>query len=1208
MKRHPQYLEAMIYWYKIMTCLLLFVMFSFSAEGQITANFFDINPNNSTLDATNPNGASGGRVNGLGVASDASAYYAASEWGGIYRSNDGGQNWFRLNAHLPSATWDVEVDPSNNNRLYATSFYDGRVNSLAGINVSTDGGVTWNRPATTIPPSGLSSAIRRQEPSAFGIAIDPANNNNVYIGTNTGLAMSNDAGVTWTFADPTPGDIATDIWDVIVHNGGIIDIVGADGHYRSIDGGTIWTTAGSVFNALPGGISSIAVSPDESYVLFATVGANLWESLDAGNSWTNLGNPRGAGQARIPFVQVNDRTGNNYDIWYGNVDLSLASATTPASPAPGGASRVPAFATWTNGLSTGSGAHNDCGNMIFDPTQTVDACPVLFSNDGGVYYNTRTGANCQTVAWEQPNTTPHGLWPFSMTGLVQPGNPAEDLYLMNQDNGTFATINGAAPSPAWNNVDCCDGFDVRADNNNNVLYTLCCFGGAAPVRNQVRLANNGLALPAQINNYPADGVIRGFRFPDILDQFGPNQFVLLTRNCGPFPNGIDDDMDGFIDEANETGGGCTGVNGGDGGVYITTNINANPINWVELGNATEPNSNFACGVYASVNGAGTPTFYVQVGNCDGSSFDRIWTYTGTAPTNTWQQITPPGGGFFGVFTADPSNPNRLFASQIRLGQPPRMIMSSDGGTTWDLLPALDQLMTGNGTFRFTTARGALNFTGFGPYVQPSLVAFHPNNPNVMVAGGMDSGLFFSNDGGICWTLISDPNTPHISGTPHIPRPKYVHFSDQAPVGGLNVIDLYFGAQGRGVWKAQVSYPNPPTTTLTASIGSPTCPGGCDGNIDLSPAGGTGPYSFLWDNNASTEDISGLCAGNYRVTVSDQNGCITAEFTVPDGVDNTRPAISCDPPMDLSCELPSHPDFIGRPSATDDCGIASLTFVDNITAGTCLNQFTISRDWTVFDVNGNSNGCNQIIEIIDTTAPTLTLPANITVSCDTSSTNTGFAAASDNCTGAISISYSDVVTTGDCNWRCFINRTWTAVDVCGNSSSQIQQIEKNTLPLIEAALMQDLDSDGTADGLRMGIPSSSNLFIPAAQSACILEWLPGTGSTPNSLLRGKQTATTDCQPGTNPVDVDNQLLNPLLAAAIHLQVVLLIHPDYANTPLDSLDCTIAPIVLQTVRRQPTVGELMNVTHKALSNIVLVPHRAELLEALECIIAPINPCEA
>ena len=48
----------------------------------------------------------------------------------------------------------------------------------------------------------------------------------------------------------------------------------------------------------------------------------------------------------------------------------------------------------------------------------------------------------------------------------------------------------------------------------------------------------------------------------------------------------------------------------------------------------------------------------------------------------------------------------------------------------------------------------------------------------------------------------------------------------------------------------------------------SCKGGSDGSIDLTIEGGTPPYSFLWSNGSSSEDISGLSAGAYSVQIKD----------------------------------------------------------------------------------------------------------------------------------------------------------------------------------------------------------------------------------------------------------------------------------------------------------------------------------------------------
>jgi gliding motility-associated-like protein len=51
-----------------------------------------------------------------------------------------------------------------------------------------------------------------------------------------------------------------------------------------------------------------------------------------------------------------------------------------------------------------------------------------------------------------------------------------------------------------------------------------------------------------------------------------------------------------------------------------------------------------------------------------------------------------------------------------------------------------------------------------------------------------------------------------------------------------------------------------------------CFGNNNGSIDFEPSGGTQPYNYLWSNNETTQDISGLSSGTYSVDLTDDNGC------------------------------------------------------------------------------------------------------------------------------------------------------------------------------------------------------------------------------------------------------------------------------------------------------------------------------------------------
>lgn len=80
----------------------------------------------------------------------------------------------------------------------------------------------------------------------------------------------------------------------------------------------------------------------------------------------------------------------------------------------------------------------------------------------------------------------------------------------------------------------------------------------------------------------------------------------------------------------------------------------------------------------------------------------------------------------------------------------------------------------------------------------------------------------------------------------------------------------------------VSVTGPTQMTTGGGVTNETVPN--NGAVNLTVFGGTAPFTYVWSGpggfSATTQDISGLDAGTYTVTVTDDNGCTTTtNFTV-----------------------------------------------------------------------------------------------------------------------------------------------------------------------------------------------------------------------------------------------------------------------------------------------------------------------------------------
>ena len=93
--------------------------------------------------------------------------------------------------------------------------------------------------------------------------------------------------------------------------------------------------------------------------------------------------------------------------------------------------------------------------------------------------------------------------------------------------------------------------------------------------------------------------------------------------------------------------------------------------------------------------------------------------------------------------------------------------------------------------------------------------------------------------------------------------------------------------GNDVASVTITEPSALIATIT-NVVDESVPGAADGSATVSASGGVGPYSYLWSNGGTTATISGLTAGSYSVTVTDNNGATASPAAAIVGVSGSLP--------------------------------------------------------------------------------------------------------------------------------------------------------------------------------------------------------------------------------------------------------------------------------------------------------------------------------
>lgn len=219
---------------------------------------------------------------------------------GLYRSTDGGASFSQVLFLTDStACVDVALDPSNPSRVYAamwerlrTPKYRRAGGLSSGIHRSLDGGETWTRLSSGLPPVA-------QNVGRIGLAVAASSPQTLYAvyaddpGYFLGLYKSTNGGDTWT---RTNDGALSDLFSSFGWYFGNVRVSPTDPNrvytmgldiFRSTNGGTSWSnlTNGSIHVDQ----HDLWIDPSSPMRCLAGNDGGLYRSTNGGTSWSALG-------------------------------------------------------------------------------------------------------------------------------------------------------------------------------------------------------------------------------------------------------------------------------------------------------------------------------------------------------------------------------------------------------------------------------------------------------------------------------------------------------------------------------------------------------------------------------------------------------------------------------------------------------------------------------------------------------------------------------------------------------------------------------------------------------------------------------------------------------------------------------------------------------------------------------------------------------
>ncbi len=266
----------------------------------------------------------------------------------------------------------------------------------------------------------------------------------------------------------------------------------------------------------------------------------------------------------------------------------------------------------------------------------------------------------------------------------------------------------------------------------------------------------------------------------------------------------------------------------------------------------------------------------------------------------------------------------------------------------------------------------------------------------------------------------------------------------------------------------------PTTPLSTSLSSSTqvaCFGGATGSATVAASGGTAPYTFNWNTTPPQNGVTatGLTAGTWTCTVTDNNGCSTTR-----SVPITQPATVLTNSLSAQTNVTCFGASTGSATITASGGTAPYTFSWNTTpvqSSASANALQAGT-WTciVTDARGCSSTRNVTI-----TQPSAALATSVSTQTNVScfAANTGSATVSAiGGTGPYTYSWNTAPAQSGATANSLPFGTWTCtvVDASGCSATQSVVITQPNVALGSSVSAQTnvLCSGGTTGSATIAV--------------------------------------------------------------------------------------------------------------------------------------------